>query len=237
MEADISIWRKTGHFYFALTGARNDMSSLQPRSTPAAAQIVSCSPSRHDVVPVASSTIFIRQPRAPVPQTKHENCHPTAPSRQCGAVAHGASGGPSVSGRGSTIPPPAFSVAMFPRSLLPILFGPNVPLPVWVQTVLVLFRNTSSGSAAAPSVGISRASPDSNFCPHCDAGALWLLLHDSAAITSSPADSSPPASLLRLPASVSGPSLAPKPLLVEVPSHSSLSSSIGPPQEVVVYGG
>src|SRR5260370_41342730 len=73
-------------------------------------------------------------------------------------------------------------------------------------------------------------------CRRCDAEALWLPPHDSAATTSSPADSSPPASLLRLPASASGPSLAPKPLLVAIPSCSSLSSSIGPPQEVLVSG-
>jgi hypothetical protein len=40
--------------------------------------------------------------------------------------------------------------------------------------------------------------------------------------------------LPRLPASASAPSLVPEPLLVAIPSHSSLSSSIGPPLEVVV---
>ena len=169
---------------------------------------------------------------AHVPQTKHRTCHPTALSRQSAASAHDASGVPSVSVCHSTIPPPASNVATFPRSLPAHPLRPNVPLPVWVRTVLVLFRNNSPGSVAAPSAGISLASPGSNFCLHCDAEAFWLLLPDSAATTSWPADSSPPSSFC-----VYQPQrLAPKPLLVKVPSYSPLSSSIGSPQEVVVQG-
>src|SRR5438034_2171827 len=110
----------------------------------------------------------------------------------------------------------------------------NVPLPALVQTAPVPFPNTSPGSAAAPSAGISLASPDSSLFLRCGAGALWLLLRDIAARVSSPAGSSPPVSSLRLPASAPGSSLAPALLLVEVPSYSSLSSSTGPPQEVAV---
>src|SRR3984893_4552058 len=145
---------------------------------------------------------------APVPQTTHENCRPTAPSRQRAASAHGASGGPSVSAYRSTIPPPASNVATSPRSLPAHPLRPNIPLPAWGQTALVLFRNTSPESAAAPSAGTSLASPDSNFCLHCDAGALWLLLHDSASTASSPPDSSLPVPSPRLSVIVPGTSLA-----------------------------
>jgi len=72
--------------------------------------------------------------------------------------------------------------------------------------------------------------------PRCGVGAPWLLLPDSASTVSSSVDSSTPASLLHLPASASGSSLAPEPLLVEVPSYSSLSSSTGPPLEVRSVG-
>jgi hypothetical protein len=110
----------------------------------------------------------------------------------------------------------------------------NVPLPALVQTAPVPFPNTSPESAAAPSAGISLASLGSNFFPHCGAGAPWLLLRDITARVSLPADSSTPASPLRPPVSASALSLAPKPLLDEVPSYSSLSSSAGPPQEVAI---
>ena len=39
--------------------------AIHDRSTPTAAQMVSCSPRRQHAVPVASSTIFIRPPRGP----------------------------------------------------------------------------------------------------------------------------------------------------------------------------
>src|SRR5438034_11470993 len=76
----------------------------------------------------------------------------------------------------------------------------NVPLPALVQTAPVPFPNTSPGSAAAPSAGISLAWLDSNFFPRCVAAALWLAPRDIAARLASPADSSPPASSLLLPA-------------------------------------
>ena len=150
-------WTSANAFSASAEGSRASLSSHGA----SAAQIVSCSPRRQHVVPVASSTIFIKHP-----------------------------GGPRSSNH------------------------------AW--------------KLSSPSAGISLASRDSNCCQRCDAAALWLLPHGSAATASSPADSSPPASLLRLPASASGPSLAPKPLPVAIPSCSSLSSSIRPPQEVVV---
>jgi len=61
-----------------------------------------------------------------------------------------------------------------------------------------------------------------------------IVLGKEAVLPAARADSSTPASSLRLPASAPVPSLAPEPLLVEVPSYSSLSSSTGPPLEVAV---
>src|ERR1700719_739243 len=183
--------------------------SIQDRSIPTAAQIVSCSP-------------------------KRESSHLAVPSPQSAAAVPAASGALSVFAPGSTIPPPTSNDAASPRPLPAHPHPLNVPLPVWVQTAPVPFPNTSRESTAAPFAGISWASRGSNFFPRCGAATLWLLLRDSAATVSSPADNSAPTSSLRLPASTSGLSLAPEPLLGEVLSCSSLSSSTGPPQEVAV---
>ncbi len=198
-----------------------------PRSFPALQVVNTWSPWRH---PPYSSDIRV----AHAPQTTHGNCHPAAPSRQSVAAVPGASGALSVFACGSTNPPLTSNAAASPRPLPAHPHPLNVPLPALVQTAPVPFPNTSRESTAAPFAGISLASRGSNFFTRCGAATLWLLLRDIAATTSSPADNSAPTSSLRLPASTSGLSLAPEPLLGEILSCSSPSSSTGPPQEVAV---
>jgi hypothetical protein len=102
---------------------------IQVRNTPTAAQIVSCSPSRQHVVPVTSSTRFIRHPRGlrssnhawklPSSCTKSPKCSRRSQRFRCAfrlrIRLHN--------------PPPTSSVAASPPPLPTHLPPPNVPLP------------------------------------------------------------------------------------------------------------
>src|ERR1700681_2993064 len=117
------------------------------------------------------------------------------------------------------------------RGSKPLLFRSRILLPNQLQHLPPEFlglRAVRTSSRAAV------LQPFGSFFPRCGAATLWLLLRDSAPSVSAPADNSALTSSLRLPTSASRLSLAPEPLLGEVLSCSSLSSSTGPPQEVAV---
>jgi hypothetical protein len=155
---------------------------------PTTAQIVSSFPIRACVWLVASSTMFIRQPRGPAVLANRENSHPAAPvhrnvpsvpsvcsvSSLCAADSIGA---PSTSsGATSRDPPQSHLLRPSARRLRSdrIIPSPN--------------QNIFCESNSALDVVLSSPYRDSRAAPHCHASAPSCPPADNVATNASPAD-------------------------------------------------